>query len=246
MRDYISASSINLFLTCPTAYFLKYEMGMGTEKTNDSYARYGTMVHEICEKMCNGGYLFLDEAEEEYIQGYPNAGLLPSQHDGYYEQGLQGIRNAWEFFEDFRIQTIGAEVKFNVKPFEDIPKYFGFIDLVYRDENGSLVVKDYKTSKVYDEKTLAKQIQPYFYAEACLAMYGELPKYFEFDFIRFGEKRTIVTDETFLKFNRVRMQGIWKQIANRNLKSNWSPFFCENFCSGRSSCPLWQEKMGGR
>ena len=246
MRDYISASAINLWLTCPTAYFLKYQLDMDTAKTDETYAKYGTMVHEICEKMANGSYLFLDEAEEEYVQGYPNVGLLPSQYEAYYEQGLQGIRNTWEFFEDFRYQIIGAEVKFNFKPFEEVPKFLGFIDLVYRDENGSLIVKDYKTSKVYDEKTLAKQIQPFFYAEACLAIYGELPKFFEFDFIRFGEKHTIPIDENFMEFNRLRIKGIWKQIENQVLKTNWSPFFCQHFCAGRLQCPLWQEKMGGR
>lgn len=243
MRDYLSASAINLFLQCPTSYFLKYQLGLELDATDPSYAKYGTLVHEICENIANGKYLFVEEAVEEYIDKFDGCGV---NRDTYFEAGIEGINREWDFFEDFRIEVIGAEVKFNVKPFEDIPKYFGFIDLVYRNENGDLVVRDYKTSKPYNDKQLEHQIQPYFYSEACLEIYGELPKYFEFDFIRFDEKKTIVTDEKFLEFNRLRMKGIWDKIVNNILKSNWQPYYCDHFCANRSKCPLYQMKTGGK
>ena len=243
MRDYLSASAINLFLQCPTSYFLKYQLGLETDETDPTYARYGTLVHNILENIANNDYLFEEEAVEEYIKEFPSTGM---QMDGYYEEGIEAVKRGWNFFEDFTIERIGAEVKFNVKPFEDIPKYFGFIDLVYRDSNGNLVVRDYKTSKPYTDKQLEHQIQPYFYAEACLAMYGELPKYFEFEFVRFNKKKTIVIDEEFLEFNRLRMQGIWNKIVNNILKSNWQPYYCEHFCANSSLCPLFQMKKGGK
>lgn len=242
MRDYISASSINLFLTCPTSYFLKYELGLNDDFTDQSYAKYGTLVHEICENMANGKYLFIDEALDEYVERFNSCGV--SSPENYYECGIKCIEEKWEFFDDFKKEIIGAEVKFNCKPFENIPKYFGYIDLVYRDEDGNLVVKDYKTSKPYTDKQLEHQIQPYFYAEACIEVYGELPKYFIFDFVRFGKTKTIVTDEEFLEFSRLRMQGIWRKIQSQSFKSNWSPFFCDNFCECRSQCPLYLEKKG--
>lgn len=241
IRDYLSASAVNLFLNCNTSYFLKYVMGLNIDDTELSYARYGTLVHEICENICNGKYLFLDEAVEEFEERFPTCCITP---EGYYDEGITGIARQWEFFDDFKITPIGAEVEFSVKPFENIPRFFGFIDLVYRDDGGNLIVRDYKSSKPYTDKQLEHQIQPYFYSEACLEMYGELPKYFEFDFIRFGEKKTIVTDETFLEFQRVRMQGIWKKMEAKAFKSNWNPFFCNSFCECRSSCPLWIEKKG--
>lgn len=242
MRDYLSASAINLFLQCPTSYFLKYQLGLDQDETDPSFANYGTLVHNILENMANNKYLFEEEPIEEYTNTFPTTGVPV---ENYFEEGLDAIKRGWEFFEDFKIQVIGAEVKFNVKPFEEIPKYFGFIDLVYRDENGNLIVKDYKTSKPYTDKQLEHQIQPYFYSEACLAIYGELPKYFEFDFVRFNKKKTIVTDEAFLEFNRLRMQGIWNKIVNNILKSNWQPFYCNSFCSSRSKCPMWQMKQAG-
>lgn len=243
-RDYLSASAVNLFLQCPVAYMLKYQLGLDDKETELSYANYGTMVHNICEKMANGEYLFEEEAITEYESNYDGCGLFPNQYEAYYSSGIEGIKKTWNFFDDFRIETIGAEVKFNVKPFEHIPKFFGFIDLVYRDENGNLVVRDYKTSKPYTKEQLAHQIQPYFYSEACLEIYGELPKYFEFDFIRYDEKATIVIDETFLEFNRVKMKGIWERMVNVNIKANYDKFFCENFCASSEHCPLFKNKRG--
>lgn len=242
MRDYLSASAINLWLTCPTSYYLKYVLEMKECETDQTYANYGTLVHNINENIANGEYLFLEEAIEEYETNFPSTGM---HFDNYYENGIEGIKHVWEFFEDFKIELVGAEVKCSVKPLEDVPKLFGFVDLIYRDENGKLIVRDYKTSKPYTEKQMEHQSQPYVYAEMCLAKYGELPAYFEFYFTRFNEKRTIVITEEFMEFNRIRLQGIWKQITNSVLKSNWSPFFCGNFCSVKQHCPLYQAKKGG-
>ena len=116
------------------------------------------------------------------------------------------------------------------------------MDLVYKDENGNLVVRDYKTSKKYSKSQLSKNIQAYFYAEACLALYGELPTYFEFDFVRFGEKTIIMIDENYMKFHRIRIEGIWKQIEMGIRTGKWTGFFCENFCGQRENCPLYQER----
>lgn len=240
-RDYLSASAINLFITCPTSFYLKYVLGLDDDETDLTYANYGTLVHNINEKIANGDYFFVDDAVCDYTEGFPSTGM---PYEGYFTEGILGIEKHWEFCEANDI--IGAEVKFNVKPFEHVPPFFGFIDLVYRNKNGDLVVRDYKTGKPYDEKKIMNQIQPYFYSEACLHIFGELPKYFEFQFPRFDEVRTVVIDDEFMDFNRLKVQGIWRQIENTTLKASWNPFFCSHFCSSRSSCPLWQNKKGGR
>ena len=242
-RDYLSASAINLFITCPTSFYLKYVLGLDSDDTDLTYANYGTLVHNINENIANGKYFFVDDAIQEYVEGFPSTGM---PHDGYFREGILGIEKHWEFCENPEIDIIGAEVRFNTKAFEHIPPFFGFIDLVYRNANGDLVVRDYKTGKPYDEKKIMNQIQPYFYSEACLYLFGEHPKYFEFQFPRFDEVRTVVIDDEFMEFNRLKIQGIWKQIENTTLKANWNPFFCQHFCSCRSSCPLWSNKKGGR
>ena len=240
-RKYLSASAINLFLTCSAAYFMKYEMGLGTDKTNDSYAFYGTLVHEICENIANKKYNNLEEAIKQYEDNYDNCGLLPEQFDKYYESGKQGIIKEWEFLNRKDIEIIGAEVNFNIKAFDYMLPFRGFIDLVYKDENGNLVVRDYKTSKPYTDQQLLHQMQPFIYAESCLQLFGELPRYFEFDFIRFDDKKTFVTNEEFMEFQRVRMQGIWKLIEEGVMEYKGDDFYCSNFCSSCSNCPKFNQ-----
>ena len=238
---YLSASKIHAYFQCPNSFFLKYVDQLADAETNDSYAKYGTMLHNIYENIANRKYETVEQPIEEYKEQYGSCGLTEEQFEKYYECGLQSILNKWEFLHS--VEIVQAEAKFSTKPLENVPKYFGFIDLVYRNENGKLIVRDYKTSKKYTKSQLAKNIQAYFYAEACLALYGELPLYFEFDFVRFGESTIIMIDENFMKFNRMRVEGIWKQIEMGIRTGKWTGFYCENFCEGRNNCPLYQERM---
>ena len=240
--DHLSASGVHLYNQCPLAFFTKYRDKTFTDETNDTYAKYGTLVHGVLENIANGEYMFLEEAIREYVKGFPDCGLTDDMKLNYYKQGRQLIEERWEELNELDI--VGAEVNFKVQPFEEVPNLVGFIDLVYRDEKGRLIVRDYKTSKKYTKTQMGKQWQPYFYSVACKEIFGEYPYKFEFDFVRFNEKNSILITENFIKMGNIVLSGIVKKIEQDLMEANYSPFYCTNFCSCRSICPLYNAKKG--
>lgn len=243
---YLSASRIHTFMQCPSSFFLKYVYQIADAETNDSYAKYGTLCHNIFEGIAKGEYFFIEDCIEEYEKGYPECGLTEKQYEQYYESGKQAIYDKWNFLNSDEIEVVGAESKFSAKFIEGAPKFFGFVDLIYRDQDGHLIVRDYKSSKKYTKQQLAHNIQAYVYAEACYQLFGEYPHAFEFDFFRFGKSHMIIIDKNYLQLQKLRVQGIWKQIASGVQTGKWTGFYCENFCEGRNHCPIFQSKKGGK
>lgn len=240
---HLSASGVHLFTQCPAAFFAKYRDNLVTDQTNDSYANYGTLVHTILENIANGDkYAFIDNAIEHFEKEFPHCGLTKEQEEIYYPQGINTIAFYWEELQTLDI--VQAEANFKFKRKDDEPPLVGFIDLVYKDEKGRYIVRDYKTSKKYTKAQMGKQWQPYFYSIACKKLYGEYPYKFEFCFVRFGQTNSILIDENFLKMYELMLDGIISKIKKEITKAVYNPFYCSNFCSCRSICPMYNSKKG--
>lgn len=238
---HLSASGIHLFNQCPSAFFAKYRDKIVTDETNDTYAKYGTLFHEIAENIANKEYENIEEPLKHFKKNFRSCGLTEKQNPAdYYKQGINAIETAW--VELNAMNVVGAEVNFKINRLEDAPPLVGFIDLVYRDEKNRLVVRDYKTSKKYTKSQMAKQWQPYFYSIACKEIYGEYPYKFEFQFVRFGEVGSVLIDDVFIKRHDVMLCGIVNQIKKEIEKANWNPFYCENFCASKSLCAKYLSK----
>jgi len=241
--EYLSPSRIHLYEQCGLSFSFKYIQVIGEEdSTTDWYSNYGTLHHEIYEGIAKKEIVSLDQAIRKFDEGFPNCNIPDNSRGTYYKQGLQGIEQKFNDLQKMNI--VDAEKEFKVPIDFTMPPLYGFIDLVYRDEQGRLIVRDYKTSKIYDKTNLSKQYQPYVYPIACKAVYGEYPFKFEFDFVRFGETREFIITEKFIKMGLIKLKGIWNNIKSGKFQANYNPFFCENFCAHRSICPLYLKKKG--
>ncbi|ARW41728.1 hypothetical protein CHCC14600_0217 [Bacillus licheniformis] len=241
--EYISPSRMSLYNQCPLAYDLKYlkTVGIGDE-TVDWYADYGTLNHSIYEGIAKKEIVLLEQAFRKFDSDFPSCKVPERNRSDYYKQGREAIERKWN--ELNRLNIVGAEVEFTVPIDFTIPPLHGFIDLVYRDEKGRLIVRDYKTSKPYTKSILNKQYQPYFYSIACKALFGEYPFKFEFDFVRFNEFRDFIVTEKFVKLGEIKIRGTWNKMKSGQYPAIYNPFFCSNFCENRSICPIFQRKNG--
>ena len=239
---YLSASRIHLFNQCPLSFYLKYKDGSGyVDDVTEYYASYGSLFHKIVEKIAKKAITYLPFAFQLYDMEFPKCGIPEKNRAEYYQQGKEAIERAFNELQN--IEILGQEVEFTTYVDFSIPPLYGFIDLVYRDEKGRLIVRDYKTSKPYGKTELDKQYQPYIYALACKQLYGEYPYMFEFDFVRFDKKKTFMITDSFIKMAEIKIKAVWNRMQKSAHEGNWSVFFCNNFCTQRSLCPLYLRKI---
>lgn len=239
---YLSPSRLSRFAQCELSFYFKYVAPPTWEdETTDWYAAYGSLMHEIFEKMANGE-IVLWEAVNIYNENFPFCHVPELKRPDYYPSGLASLEQKSLELAAIGNSIIGVEKEFNIMFDFSIPPLHGFIDLIYRDEFG-LVVRDYKTSRVYDGSLMKKQLQPFVYAIACKHLYGEYPYKFEFDFVRFDEKKSVLIDDAFIKMGEIKVRNYWNKIQKSQFPATYSPFFCKNFCEFRSVCPTFQLKL---
>lgn len=241
--EYLSPSRIHLFNSCPLCFKFKYMDAIEKEdQTTDYYADYGSLVHEILEDVGNKKILLLDKAFTKFDENFSNCKLPEKIRSDYYKQGKIAIEHRFNDLQ--KLNIVGIEKEFKLPIDFSIPPLHGFIDLIYRDEKGRLIIRDYKTSKVYGKTEMDKQFQPYVYVFACHKLFGELPFAFEFDFVRFLEVKRIIVTETFYKMALIKVKAAWNRIKSSNFNGVYNPWFCGNFCEFRSFCPLYLKKNG--
>lgn len=237
---YLSPSRLSRFAQCELSFKFKYiDPPSWEDETTDWYAAYGSLVHEILEKLAKKEIVQW-QAVNTYDKEFPLCFVPESKRPEYYRAGKAAIEQRALDLEKLKI--VGIEKEFNVMFDFAIPPLHGFIDLVYEDEYG-LVVRDYKTSKVYDNSLMKKQLQPYVYPMAVKELYGRLPYKFEFDFVRFDEFKSILITDTFMKMGVIKINNYWNKIQNSEFPATYSPFFCNHFCEFRSICPTFQLKV---
>lgn len=242
--EYISPSRIHTYNSCALSFKFRYiEKMTEIDETTDWYADYGTLIHDISENIAKGDISSVEMAQHKFDEVFPHIAIPEKNRPTYYKQGKQAVDSIFQ--ELSGLEIVGVEKEFNAYIDFSMPKLYGFIDLVYRDEKGRLIVRDYKSSRVYDKSTMDKQFQPYVYALACKELYGEYPYMFEFDFVRFGEKKQIIINEPFVQMGKIKILGFWNKVKNEEFEPTYNPFYCQNFCGFRSLCPVYLKK-GGR
>jgi hypothetical protein len=238
--EYLSPSRLSRFAQCELSFRFKYiDPPSWEDETTDWYAAYGSLVHEILEKLARGTFQVW-EAQVTYDKEFPMCLIPDKQRPDYYIAGKAAIERKAEELSQLRI--IGVEREFNFMLDFAIPPQHGFIDLVYEDDRG-LVVRDYKSSRVYDGSLMKKQMQPHVYPLAVKELYGHYPYKFEFDFIRFDEIKSVLIDENFIKLGEIKIRNYWNKIQKSEFPATYSPFYCNNFCEYRSVCPTFQLKL---
>lgn len=178
--EYLSPSRLSRFAQCELSFYFKYVAPATYEdETTEWYASYGSLIHELLEKMAKGE-ISSWKAVSLYNEEFPRCYIPDEQRATYYSAGLGALERKATELESLKDKILGIEKEFSI-PFDfALPPLHGFIDLIYEDDYG-LVVRDYKTSRVYDGSLMKKQLQPFVYAIACKHLYGRYPYKFEFD-----------------------------------------------------------------
>jgi len=242
-----SHSRINLYRTCPYAWFSQYIIR--EDNFSNFFSEYGTFIHDLLAQFYKNE-ITRDEMVMLYITQFKTevasrvrAKTFDSMREKYYDAGLDYIQT----FEPFKFSKIlGVEKKVRFKISEYL--FTGFIDLCGEHENGDIEIIDHKSAEIKprskkkeptktDEELDEKFIQLYLYSIAIFDEYGKYPKYLTFNSFRNGK---IIREE--FDAEKLEMAKDWaiRTIKRIEKDKSWNPnidfYFCKNLCNSRNTC----------
>lgn len=135
MSMMLSKSKVNTFSNCPLRFKYTYIDQYKTE--SNEFAQLGIDVHDIAEK---------------FIKSWPipKKSILSTLMDlekNYDNDYLDHVKNLASFFNHFLIDAGFKVFMAEEKIFSEKYNFNGLCDLVLENENGKLIVIDYKTGK---------------------------------------------------------------------------------------------------
>lgn len=244
-----SYSKLAQFDDCPRSFYLEHVLGY--EPTNNFYAEYGSLMHDILRKMLIGE-LDTSQALSEYSSRFDTdikSPFPPSLDDATTEYYCSGLDYLWNFKsvipEPHKIVQVEKKI---------VSTLFGYdfsyiIDLLVEDEGGNLILIDHKSSSptnFYGKSGRKKFRQLYIYSEFVKQAFGKYPTELVFNCFRAGKlirrpfdpeeldetmswaEETIKDIESMYHFNG-RNEKAWPMDQQVN-------FFCNNVCGVSELC----------
>ena len=232
-----SFSKLSSWYTCPLMW--KYTYIDNKPQDENAFAQYGTFVHSILERYAKGELDFAelsDIYENEYkdnvtVEFPPNSFVDLSER--YYEQGKDFFNQFWGYSDK---KIIAAEEKFEIELDDFI--FNGIIDLVF-EEDGNLIIRDYKSKAKFKSRAELKEYarQMYLYSLYVKEKYGKYPSELQFLMFRTNELVSIEFSEDALREAIEWAKETVSQIRNAWAYENKEPdFFCDAICSYRNNC----------
>jgi putative RecB family exonuclease len=118
----------------------------------------------------------------------------------------------------------------------------GIIDRLELDDDGELVVTDYKTGRApsgnYEQKSLAGV---HFYSFLCEAVFGKRPAKIRLMYLKTGETIETVPSEQSVKFITTRTNAVWTAVERACVSGDFRPRSSNlcGFCSFKQWCPAF-------
>ena len=239
VKERYSFSKLNAFLTCRYGYKLTYIdhlKGIG-----NCFSSFGCEVHSLMERLAKEELSLWDlvstyewEFDSAVPEPFPKSKFCPNMRELYYNQGLEFLQN-FPGFEGKKI--LEAESKFDL-PIDDWI-FNGIIDLVYEDENGRLVLQDYKSKASFKSKKEQMEYarQLYLYSMHIKEKYGKYPDILKFLMFRKNHYVEIPFNEKSLE------EAVnWARNTVKEIRDCWDyypscdDFYAQNLCNHREYC----------
>ena len=240
-KERFSFSKLSSFHTCRYGYkytYIDHKKGCG-----NCFSSYGLEVHSIMERYAKGTldlWALANTYEWEFDaavpEKFPSSKFCPNMRELYYNQGLKYLQN-FPGYDDKKI--LGAEEGFDY----DIDDWVftGVIDLIIEDENGRLIVQDYKSKSAFKSKKEQSEYarQLYLYSLHVKEKYGRFPDVLRFVMFRKQTTIDIPFDESNLQEALGWAKGTVKEIRECwNFYPSCDEFYSQNLCNHREYCDM--------
>ncbi len=243
-----SPSSLSQFTSCPLAY--RYSYIEKRPQPPQIAATKGTIVHRALE------LLFLKNKElrtiEEALKDLEITFLEYQDHDDLVGLNLNEeeylnlksqcktlVRKYFELENPEKIEPVGLELKLETKI--DGTTLRGIIDRLELDENGDLVVTDYKTGSAPRANTEQARLSGvHFYALLCERIFGVLPSKVQLLYLSDPVSIVAVPNELSIKGIKNKSKAIDSAVKSACQNNNFQPkesALC-GWCGYHELCPV--------
>jgi superfamily I DNA/RNA helicase/RecB family exonuclease len=230
----LSASDLDLYLTCPLKYKFGRVFGIPQEPTINQ--RFGILIHNVLER-------FHKEGEEEglprlmdlFEAGWRRAGFGSSDDElQFRDRAREAMRLYWERECDAEGEPVWLERKFDIKIGEHHVR--GRVDRVDRLPGGGHELIDYKTGERKSEADLESDLQLALYRLAARQAWGLEAGTGSYYYVLDGDKVAApVRPDDAERVERTVLQ-VGEGILGQDFEPRPSPTVC-SWCDYRLICP---------
>ena len=245
----LSPSKVASFKDCALAF--RFSAIERVPEPPNQWAAKGTLVHRALEllmleeparRTLECALAKLGDATPEVLGHREYEGLTLSAEEwaAFHADAENLVRRYFRLEDPTRVRAIGLELRLEAAL--GSLRLRGVIDRLELDENGGLVVTDYKTGKVpgfAQEQSRLGGVQ--FYAFLCEQVLGRRPSRVQLLYL--SEPVAIITEpsEQSLRGLRMRTSAIWSAVERACDREDFRPkvsALC-NYCAYKAWCPAF-------
>jgi putative RecB family exonuclease len=242
----LSPSKVVSFRDCALAF--KFSAIDRLPEPPSPPAAKGTLVHralellygrEPADRTIENALLDLDRAWDDVLTTDEYAGMeIP---DDFRSSAATLVKRYFELEDPTKIRPIGLEL-FLSTPLNERVNLRGIIDRLELDEDGELVVTDYKTGKVPGERQEQGRLTGvHFYSYLCEKLFGRRPARIQLLYL--GEPVAIIAtpSEQSTRGLERKVGAIWTAIERACERDDFRPrpsALC-SWCSFKEHCPAF-------
>ncbi|MGA8745647.1 MAG: ATP-dependent DNA helicase [Solirubrobacterales bacterium] len=232
----LSASDLDLYLTCPLKYKFARVFGIPQEPTINQ--RFGILVHNVLERFHRDE----DNGEEGvrrliglFEAGWRRSGFGESDDElQYRERGREAMRLYWERERAAEGEPVWLERKFDIQIGEHHVR--GRVDRVDRLPGGDHELIDYKTGEHKSEADLESDLQLALYRLAAREAWGVVASTGSYYYVLDGEKVAPPAKPDDAERVERTVLGVGEGVLGQDFEPRPSPAVCA-WCDYRLICP---------
>jgi len=246
----LSPSKVSSFKDCALAF--RYSAIDRLPEPPSPWAAKGTLVHRALEllfweeapgdRTIEAALQKLDRARQEILGGeeFGALGLTEAEEAEFVEDAGLLVRNYFELEDPNRIRVIGTELRLEAQL--GTLTLRGIIDRLELDDDGELVVTDYKTGKApWAAQEQSRLGGVHFYAFLCERLLGRRPARVQLLHLREPLAISTVPSAQSVRGLEVRARAIWSAVELACEREDFRPrpsYLCD-YCAFKDYCPAW-------
>ena len=246
----LSPSSMSTFTSCPLAFRFSYVERL--PEPPSAPASKGTLVHLAlqhlmwrppAERTIEAGLADLARAVEE-LSSHPEFAHLELSADEwavFHADAEVLLRRYFDIEDPSAVRVLGLELRVAAETADGVA-IRGIIDRLELDENGELVVTDYKTgsapSEGWEQQSMAGI---HIYSLLCERMLGRRPKRIQLLYLSKPELISTTPSDQSLRGVEVKSGAVMKAIRTACARADFRPrasALCA-YCSFKEFCPAY-------